>query len=147
MSYQFKLEALRRYRIFQEEAQQKMLSEIQRRLDEACSVLECYRENRRRTEIEMHQRQQCNPTGSQVTIYIRYLQRLVHAIDHQKSQVADLQRKVDQARNALLEAVKKRKSLDKLKENGMKEYLAELDADELKFINEIAINRYILKQH
>ena len=143
--YQFKLEALRRYRLFQEEAQQKVFAGIQRELDEARNMLEHFRQERRRTEDDMHRSQRDNATGSQMTVYVRYLQRLAREIAAQQSKVAGLEKKCEKARDELLEAMKKRKSLEKLKENGLKEYLAKLDAEELKFINEMAINRYLMK--
>jgi flagellar biosynthesis chaperone FliJ len=49
-------------------------------------------------------------------------------------------------REALLAAMQKRKTLDKLKDNGLRAYMENLSREEEKFINEMAISRFNNKQ-
>jgi flagellar FliJ protein len=146
MSYQFKLEALRKYRRFEEETRQKELADEQRRLDMAMEQLENYLVLQKKTESDMQQFQTESATGPQLAVYARFLQKLSNDIEGQRVVVTDIGKDCDHARDALLEAMKKRKALDKLKEKGLKAYLAKLDKQEEKFINEMAISRFTLKQ-
>ncbi len=146
MHYQFKLEALRRYRQFQEDKLQKELSEALRFRDHLVQVLDDQLALRGQAESDLERLQDESTTGPQMAVYESYLKRIGKQIEQQR-------RKVDQAdglclerRTVLLAAVQKRKALDKLKEQDYEAYLADLNQKEQKFINEMAINRFSLKQ-
>lgn len=145
MSYRFKLEALRRYRQFQEEALQKELADAQRRLDLAIRDLADIQATRAKTEADLQHKQTEPGFAPQMTVYHRFLQKLAADLIAQQRKVQDARCMCDQRREAVLEAMKKRKALEKLKENGLKAYLADLDKEEAKFINEMAINRFNMK--
>ena len=142
MPYQFKLEALRRYRLFQEEVSQKELADAQRVCDLAMNELKDTLAMRDKTESDLQHKQAEATFGPQVAVYHRFLRKLAGDIVAQQCKVQAAQSLCNQRRAALLEAVKKRKALEKLKQNGIKAYLANLDQKEAKFINEIAINRF-----
>ena len=142
MAYQFKLEALRKYRQHQEDDLQKKLAEAQRELETALDKLSAQLARRERTEEDLHQCQQESTPGQHLAVYLHFLQKLSREIEQQQEVVAGLHKACDQAREDVLEAMKKRKALDKLKEKGWKQYMENLDHEEEKFINEMAINRY-----
>lgn len=146
MAYRFKLEALRNYRLFQEEMRQKEFADNQRRLDGHLARLDAIIADRREAELGLRRCQTEAATGPQITVYLQYLKKLARDVELQSELVDKARVECDQSREALLEAMKKRKALEKLKENGIKQYLENLNHDEMKFINEIAINRYTLKQ-
>jgi flagellar protein FliJ len=146
MAYRFKLEALRRYRQYEEERLQKQLAEAVRRREDAAGALNDLLAQQSATESELHHNQNHRPLGSHVCMYVRYLQRLEGKIAAQREHLCEVEKEVDRNRDDLMEAVKKRKTLDTLKEKGLKAYIAALDHEELKFINEIAINRFSSNQ-
>ncbi|MEJ2037569.1 MAG: flagellar export protein FliJ [Desulfosarcinaceae bacterium] len=142
MVYQFKLEALRKYRQHQEEIEQKKLAEAQRNLEAALDQLNAHLARRERTEEELQRCQQQSATGQQLLVYLHFLQKLTRDIESQQEKVAQLRNTCDLAREDVLAAMKKRKALDKLKEKGLKRHLENLDHEEEKFISEMAISRF-----
>jgi flagellar FliJ protein len=146
MGYQFKLEALRRYRKFQEDELQRELADALRIKEEALNHLRRFQDHLEKTRIALYRQQSDSTQGAQLAIYPRFLQRMTEKIALQKERVADVEKQCDALRKDLMEAVKKRKTLEKLKEKELTAYLAELSHEEQKFINEMAINRFNLRQ-
>ena len=147
MAYQFKLEALRRYREFEEERLQKELAEAQRVAEQTRTVLNGHIAMRQKIEDDFRKtRQGGEETAGRAGMYRSYLQRLAGEIVLHHGKVLSAEKVCTDARDALLEAMKKRKALDRLKEKGEQAFLAELNSEEQKFISEMAINRYTLKQ-
>ena len=64
-------------------------------------------------------------------------------VDKQKRNVASAQQKVDEKQVTLIDAVKSRKILDKLKEKESVAYGQQLMKKEQTFMNEIAGSRYV----
>ena len=75
---------------------------------------------------------------------IRQLEDAVENIKYnlQKIAVINQQRQVDQAREKLNEAMKERKTYEKLKENAFEEFKKEQNAEEQKEINELVSFRF-----
>jgi len=145
MAYQFKLEALRRFREHQEETKQKKLAEAQMDLEADLNRLGEYLAQRERTGEDLQQCQQQSATGRQIAVYLNYLQKLNRDIEQQQDIVARKRQVCEAARQEVLEAMKKRKALEKLKEKSLQRYLENLDHEEEKFIGEMAINRFTHK--
>jgi flagellar export protein FliJ len=101
-------------------------------------------ERRRKTETVMKADRDENTTGPQMAITARYLERLGREIEVQRQAVDAAQHRCEEHRQSLIEAMQKRKTLEKLKEHGLKAYLQDLNREEEQFINEMAINRHIL---
>jgi flagellar export protein FliJ len=66
-------------------------------------------------------------------------------IEDQKRCVQAADKKVRQARNELIIIIKKRKTLEKLKEKGQRAYEQKLIQDERKLMDEIATTRHVRK--
>lgn len=146
MDYQFKLEALRQYRVFQEEDRQKELAEASRMRDQQVEILAELIDLRNRTEQDMKTKQNGGITGPYLTIFNNYLNKLASDIFSQQHKVAEAEKKLEKSREAVLAAMQKRKTLDKLKEKGLKAYMSRLSREEEKFINEMAISRFTYRQ-
>jgi flagellar FliJ protein len=146
MQYQFKLEALRQYRQFQEDTLKKELSQAIRYRDQLIDVLNNQLRMRSQTEEDLTNLQSRTPTGAQMTVYESYLRRINEQIGQQRNQIDQAEKICTERRKTLLAAVQKRKALDKLREQDYEAYLSDLNLRELKFINEMAINRFALKQ-
>ena len=146
MDYQFKLEALRQYRVFQEEERQKELAEALRLRDQQAEVLAGLVDLRKKTEQDMKDKQNGGITGPYLAIFSNYLNKLASDIFSQNHRVAEAEKNLEKSREALLAAMQKRKTLDKLKEKGLKAYMSRLSRNEEKFINEMAISRFTHRQ-
>ncbi len=146
MQYYFKLEALRKYRQFQEDKLQKELSEALRFRDHLAQVLDDQLAMRGQAESDLERLQNESSTAPQMTVYESYLKRIGKQIERQRLMVDQADKRCLERRSVLLAAVQKRKALDKLKEQDYEAYLADLNQKEQKFINEMAINRFALKK-
>lgn len=143
MGFEFKLEALRRYRNFQEEMVQKELSIAQRNLNQEIDFLEELLDKRTRTENYLKEEQKRETNGTSMALYDSYLKRISKEISAHRIRVEEAQEVYNKIMADLLEAMQKRKSIDKLKEKDLKNYTEILNQNEQKFINEIAINQFI----
>jgi flagellar FliJ protein len=146
MQYQFKLEALRQYRQFQEDKLQKELAEALRFRDHLDRMLGDQLAMRDQTESDLERLQAESTTGPRMTVYENYLKCIGKQIEQQRLKVEQADKLCLERRTALLAAVQKRKALDKLKKQDYEAYLADLNQNEQKFINEMAINRFAMKQ-
>ena len=145
MPYTFKLEALRKLHEFEEERMQKELSDAQRLREAAAQKLAEQTELRERTEKDFASQQE-KSAAAQCAMYRGFLQRLSEEIELLRQKLMVAERTCEKKRQALLAAVKKRKTLDRLKEKGQQAYREDKNSDEGKFIDEIAINRFMLKR-
>jgi flagellar FliJ protein len=145
MPYTFKLEALRKFREFEEERVQKEFSAAQRHRDEAARHIAERIALRDDTEREFAEKQDGSAV-SHASMYRDFLQRLAGEIEVLQQKLMVAEKKCEKKRQALLEAMKRRKAMDRLKEKGEQDYLEEQSRDEGKFIDEIAINRFMLKR-
>lgn len=146
MRYHFKLEALRQYRQFQEDKLQRQLAEALRFRDHLAQVLDDQLAMRNQTESALERLQAESTTGPNMTVYESYLKRIGKQIEQQRLKVEQADKLCLERRTVLLAAVQKRKVLEKLKKQDYEAYLADLNQKEQKFINEMAINRFALKQ-
>ena len=140
--YSFKLQTLLNHRRHQEEALQKLLADVHRELTVEQNQL--HRQKRAKRE-NAHTLQQKQATGCTVTdclLYVNYIEQLSRDIDQQRQRVKQAEKKVRNKRQELLEAVKKRKVLEKLKEKGHQAYLKKLMQNERKLMDEIASTRH-----
>jgi len=142
MQFKFKLEALRRYRNFQEELIQKELAEAQRSRDREMDLLDELIDKRVRAEQGLRSEQEKSTSGPHIALYDNYLKRLSEDIRNQQKSVKAAEAVCEQKMRALLEAMQKRKALDKLKTKGLQTYIETLNHQEQKFLNELALNRF-----
>jgi len=138
------LEALKRYRQFQEESCQRDFSEAQRLQEQESQTLMNLIAQRSHTEAERGVDGDTARTGARLAMVATYLERLARQVSAQRSLLLEAQQRCEEKRQNLIAAMQKRKTLDKLKEHGLKAYLDNLNREEEKFINEMAINRHIL---
>jgi len=140
--FQFRFETLLNARRHTEECLQKEVSEARRALADEQSTLREKKSNRRHCLQEQRRKQRRGFRGPDMLMFQAYLQRLELDIDVQQKRVASAERKVNQKRQALIEAVKKRKILEKLKEKDQDSHRQALAEAERKFIDEVAARNY-----
>jgi flagellar protein FliJ len=146
MGYQFKLESLRRYRQFQEEAQQKELAEANKIRDQIVNELQKKIAVRHQTEQDLKAQQGANATAPLISLYESFLMKISADIKLQRKKVIAAEKMCRQKRDGLLVAMQKKKTLERIKEKDFETYLAALEHKEAQFINELAINRFALTQ-
>ena len=145
MAYEFKLEALLRFRIHEEERLQKDFSEAQRNLSVARQNVFDHIALKLKTEEDFALNHK-ETTGPQVLIYRTYLDQLGKQIDELKKNETLCFNRWNETRNKLLEAMKNRKAINKLKEKDLAAYEEKIKNNEKRFIDEIAVNRFNLNQ-
>lgn len=142
MSYRFKLEALRRYRSFQEDIKKKELAQAQRDRDQEIERLASLIDKRTRVEQDRRLEQEKSTKGPQMALYDPFLKRISGDIDTQRKKLEDAETICKEKMGQLLQAMQHRKTIEKLKEKDFHTYIESLNQTEQKFINEIAINQF-----
>ena len=91
-------------------------------------------------ELAKAEEAQFSPGNSALVIqqYMRYLLRLENTREQLLKEAAMAELKVEEARNAFLEASRERKVLDKVKEKRQEEYRKMVLAEESKMLDEIS---------
>lgn len=121
--FHFRLETVLTQRRHVEESFQKELADARLELSAAQAVLRETKDTRRQCTREMRRKQRARFRADDMLLYYPYLERLKQEIELHVKRVAAAERKVAQKRQALLEAMKKRKILDKLKEKQFQTHL------------------------
>ncbi|HSO59530.1 MAG TPA: flagellar export protein FliJ [Desulfobacterales bacterium] len=140
--FHFRLETILTQRRHVEERFQKELAEVRQELSAAQAVLREAKETRRRSMREMRRKQQDRFRADDMLLYYPYLERLKLDIELHMKRVAAGERKVAQKRQALLEAMKQRKILDKLKEKQFQMHLKTEAGREQRFTDESAAQQH-----
>jgi flagellar FliJ protein len=142
MSFEFKFEALRQYRNYQEDLMQKKLAQARRLKEQAADLLESLLEKRCRAEQHIKREQENSTSGPHMAMYDHYQLRISKEIAAQRQRLKDAEALCKQKMGELIVAMQNRKTLDKLKEKDLRAYMDTLNQKEQKFINEIAINQF-----
>ena len=140
--YRFNLESLLNYRRYQEDILQKELANFKNELIRHEQKLHQLKQNWRKCSRDLHQRQKKGDTVSGLIMHFRYLERLSSDIDQQQRRVVMSKKQVDAKRRELLEIMKKRKTLEKLKEKGFLDDMQRTLKKEQNLMDEAAANRH-----
>lgn len=143
--YRFKLQALLNHRRHQEEVSQKELAEAQRELSAAQEYLRRLRNEKHDHVRVLQDRQKELHTATDILIYLKHIDQLSRKIEEQREQVNRASRNVRRKRTELITIVKKRKTLEKLKENERLAYQQKMMQTERKFNDEVATARHFRK--
>jgi flagellar FliJ protein len=143
--YKFDLEPVLNHRRYQEEILQKKLAESRIRLTAEQKKLRKLKEKKREYARTLRSLQRQAGTVSDLILYLRYLDRLSKEIDHQKQKTIAAEKDFEQKRNDLIEVLKKRKILEKLKEKAWKTHQQQMLKNERKFMDEVAVKQFSSK--
>ena len=144
--FRFKFESLLNHRRHEEEVAQKLLSEAQMDLRQEQDRLKSIKKQRREQIYQLKHIQTGALAPHEVTLSLGYIEKLGERLELQQDKVQQARQRVNQRQQALLSAVKKRKMLEKLKENDHRRYQTDLQKKELKFMDEVAVSRHIRSQ-
>jgi len=143
--YTFNLQTVLDHRQFVEDSLKKELAEIKQQVSIARRQLDSLKRKEMDTAAALKREQERGLSSDQVIGYHHYLRRLVDRIIRQKGVVAEYRTLESAKHDELVEAVKKRQILEKLKEQGFERYNRALLKKEMGFIDEIAVNRFVRK--
>jgi len=144
--YKFRLEPVLKQRKNIEETLQKELTEVDRELAAENNRLSLYRKSKSKLAAEIYKKQTLGITASENLLYQTFITRLMGELQEQEQKVLKIKKYLVKKRHELVEAMKKRKTLDTLKEKQMEEYSKDMLKRELDFLNEVAINRFIRQE-
>ena len=143
--YKFNLEPLLNHRRYQEEVLQKELAVLKKHLAEEERKLRALRKKKRQFLLQFQKKQKDGCPASEIKLYFDFVDHLSKEIDTQHQKVLEAQRILNFKRQDLIAAMKKRKTLDRLKEKGLQTYQKEQLKQERHQMDEVAGFQFRLK--
>lgn len=143
--YQFNLEPLLNHRRYQEEILQKDLADLKIRLAAEKEKLGVLRQKMRNTIRQLQKTQSAGKPASEIKLYVDFIERLSKEMEAQRKKVLEAERKFNQKRQDLIAAMKKRKTLDRLKEKDLQVYEKKQLKKERNLMDEVAVHQFIQK--
>lgn len=140
--FQFPLEPLLTRRKYLEEVLQKETADRRQQLEVARRRADALCRSLVATRGHLSSMQYDGAKAGDLQMSIRHLAHLEERISRQEEAVRQATNRVEQTRRDLLEAVKQRKVIEKLRERAEQAYHAENRRKEMTLINEIAVSRY-----
>jgi flagellar FliJ protein len=144
--HRFKLEALLNHRRHQEELCQKELAQTERLLADEKSKLRCRKREHRENVQQLQAKQKASINVSDIILAVNFIQQLSKNIEDQTKCVREATKTVSQKRNELIIIVKKRKTLEKLKEKEWVAYQKKMMQNERKLMDELASTKHARKR-
>ena len=141
--YKFALEPVLNHRKALEEGIQRELAAIERLAAYEKKKLKVFINRKKSLASELRQKQERGISILESILYVDFIRRLSVQIEKQSELVLAFEKDVNRKREDLIDAVKKRKSLEKLDEKGFRAYMRKALKDEQNFMNEVAVNRFI----
>jgi flagellar protein FliJ len=141
--FRFKLQAVLHHRRQQEEMAQKELAKLQQKLATEQEKLHIEKRVKRLNLLELREKQRNSSTVSEIRLSLNYLAQLSKNIEIQTLRVQKVEKTVIQKRNELISIMKKRKTLEKLKDKEWQGYRQKLAKNERTLMDEVAAARHI----
>jgi flagellar FliJ protein len=140
--FKFHLQPVLNHRQFIEDALQKAYVHLKTRLSRAQDLLSRWELKKHDLSEELKQKQRQGTNSSALLLYINYLNQLSADIKQQQIKIRHLEEQTGQKREELLDAMKNRKALEKLKEKKATEHKDLLNKKEQAFLDEIGVRRH-----
>lgn len=140
--FQFDLEAVLNYRLQLEDQCQLSLSEAVRNLQVAMDVLEALQKEKNDLIRHLVRIQEDALTSDVIARHFIFIEFLKSKEEKQKDVIANLQEEVSAKRQDLLEAVKKRKVMDALREKKKAAYISETAVRDRKEMDDFAVIKF-----
>jgi len=140
--YKFSLESLLNHRKHLEENLDKELGRIKRALNTEERRLERLTKNKIKCQQNLQKNQDDGKKINEIILCFNYLDKLALDIDKQKKCLKNVEKEYEIKHSELIEAMKKRKTLDRLKEKEMKAFNYSEMKVEQEMMNEVAANQF-----
>ena len=138
--YKFKLQPVLDQREFVEENLKKELASCKALLKEENAKLNGYKASKARLMVELGHRKKRKATISEILLYVGFIEQVSRDIE--KLRVSQVKSLFDEKLASLVEAMKDKKSIEKLKEKEMTSYKLKSLKKEQNFLDEVAIQRF-----
>jgi flagellar export protein FliJ len=138
----FKLEPVLRYRRSVEDARRKAFAEKRERLSAEEEALEALVARRQKHLRELGGKLEQGLSVSENVLYVDYLARMDDEMGARKKAVYAAEEAAEIERGRLIEAVRHRKSLERLKKKHLAAREKEIFRKEMHRLDEIAVNRF-----
>lgn len=137
--HEFRLEQVLKFRKEMERRHQLELAAAKQEHDSATERLTREKSALEELARELDERQRQGIDASELQLYGAFSQRKGNEIKHIRESVADLERVVQEKREALVVAAKEKKALEVFKEKKMRQLRLEQLLKERDFLDEIAV--------
>ncbi len=136
MGYNFKLEKVLNYKENIENIKKGQYGEVSSRLRNAENKLMKYQDDKVNLVNEKDS-MKTNTNIRSLKIYSDYLKDISNDIKKQEKLISKINKELLEAKEELMEAMKEKKTLEKLKEKGYNEFIKESNKDEDKLIDSL----------
>jgi len=143
--YTFKLQTVLDHRQYIEDNLKKEFADIRQQAITAQQELESLKVKEMNTAAVLKQEQAAGLSSDQVVAYHAYLNRVFDRITRQTTVIGEIREKESEKQNELLEAMKRRQILEKLRDRGLDRYNEIMLKKERTFIDEIAVKQFVRK--
>ena len=143
--YTFNMQTVLDHRQFIEDKLKKDLAEIRQQVMAAHQQMKLLKRKEVDTRTALKREQAEGISSHQVVAYHAYLKRLSDRIARQETVIGEIRERESKKQDALLEAMKKRQILEKLKDQSLDRYNQIMLKKEMNFIDEMAINQFVRK--
>jgi flagellar export protein FliJ len=140
--FQFDLEAVLNYRLQVEEQCQLSLAEAVKKLQVAMDVLEALQKEKNDLMRNLIRMQENALTSDVIARHFIFIKFLKSKEEKQEAIIINMQEEVSAKRQDLLEAVKKRKAMDALREKKKAAYISEMAAKDRKELDDFAVIKF-----
>jgi flagellar FliJ protein len=143
--YTFNLQIVLDHRQYIEDNLKKELAGIKQQVARAQQRLDEMERKEMETAAVLKDEQSKGLSSDGVIAYHAYLKRLADRMERQQATLGKLKDAESEKQNELLEAIKRRQILEKLKEQGLDRYNRAMLKKEMELIDELAVNRFARK--
>lgn len=143
MTYTFKLQSVLDHRQLLEDNIKKELADIRQQAIENQQQLELLKRKEMDTIRALKQEQMEGLSSDQVVACHAFLRELAQRMTKQQKAIEEIHIQETAKQDELLEAMKKRQILEKLKDQGLDRYQQTILKKERVFIDEIAVNQFV----
>jgi flagellar protein FliJ len=140
--FKFKLQPVLDQRQKKEDILKKELAEKKLLFEQEKIVTEGLKSKLSDARQEFRDKQKDHPKASEAASYILFFDRVEREIEFQIMKLTELVAEVNKAQERLMEAMKEKKIIEKLRDKQIEEYQAEVNRQEQVFIDEISTVRY-----
>ena len=144
--YRFNLEPLLNHRRYQEEILQKELAGLKTRLAAEKDKLRVLKKKKRQYLGQLQLKQQSGRPVSEIRLYLHFVDHLSKEMNAQNQRVLRAEKGFNLKRQDLIQAMKKRKTLEKLQEKGFQAHQQKMLKKERDFMDEVAGNQFNLSK-
>lgn len=142
MGFNFRYHALLSYRKRMKEQAEIDLAAARRQLKEAVDLLETYRTRIRDHSVSFEARLKDGMTAGEIENHRDYLTGLRGRVFEQEREIQRREGHVRDRLAFLLKKTKQYKVIEKLKEKDFKKWQVHQSREEMKWMNEVAVNRH-----